>query len=98
MSFADNSDYTPLSSSNRDVVLSIDNIHRRVCFDMVITDDKKIEQSETFTVEMVMVQQPSLEVTMFPRTITFTIQDNDGKECNNKLWMNIGTAFVWGDI
>ena len=77
----DETDYTRLDPGLSSVVLFFDDTTRKICFNVMITDDDLVEGSEEFS--LLLLEDPfapSPIATMFNASlVTVTILDQDGK-------------------
>ena len=76
---SDATDYAEFSSSNNPLVtFTSDPSTHRQCFNVTITDDKALEDTETFSLRLALAGVPSVPVFISPDVSEVEILDEDG--------------------
>ena len=77
---ADESDYTRIDTGAVGTVVVFTNATRRLCFDLMITDDELVEGEEQLTVRLTEdpFAPPTVTVQFAPNITQVTITDRDG--------------------
>ena len=77
----DSSDYVEISSSNNPLVpFTSDPTTHRQCFNVTITDDLVLEDTEFFSLSLSLAGGSTIPVTISPSVSTVEITDNDGNQ------------------
>ena len=95
---AGNFDFTPIRSSNLDVLETLGQNNRKACFDVTINNDQAFENMETFSLllnidEFVPDSVRSI-VTVEPSVVYVTIEDTTGMQSVSKIRLFIARRYL----
>ena len=94
---AGNLDFTPIRSSNFDVIESLNQNNRKACFEVTIYNDQAFENTETFSLllslDVLVLDTVRKIVTIEPSVVYVTIEDTTGMQNVSKIRLFIARRY-----